>query len=298
MSTSHKGKLAIVVATVVVSGMILLSESSIAETKPQVSVNTEGALEKGLMKSDTGTVIQQNVSKKNKIIDLPKKDVMLAPPPGPFLNEELSASPQRKKSPIAPKAPVQAAHKIQIPASPVNSLSLKATPVQPNNNVGSKAKLKPPVAPLSSPSKPSFGNVKQHDAPKLTQKIHAAPSGGQAPDLSKSKPPSPQFNGQPAMISPNAPIWSQKGQGTNFGSNHPKVAPNINGPEMNNNNVGLGYPVQQYMYVPVPMMPSNIIAPQMPIFNRVPAPMPNYWVPTPAANKPSMQKNVPKKDNN
>ena len=294
MSTSHKGTLVSVVATVVASGMILFSESSIAETKPQVSVSTDSEL----MKGDTGTAISQNDSKKNKIIDLPKEDVMLAPPPGPFLNEELSVSVQQKKLPIAPKAPTQAAHKIQVPTNPVNSLSLKATPAQPKNNLEAKVELKPPVAPLLSPLKPSFGNVEQHDAPKLSKKIHVAPSGGQAPSLSKSMPSPPQYNGQPAMISPNAPIWSQKGQGTNFDSNNSRVAPNNSGAVMNNNNFGWGYPVQQYMYVPVPMMPSNIVAPQMPIFNRAPAPMPNYWVPTPETNKSSMQENAPKKDNN
>ena len=271
MSISHKGTLVSVVATVVASGIILLSESSIAETKSQVSVSTDNEL---LMKGDTGTEISQRVSEKNKITDLPKKNVMLAPPPGPFSNEELSVSVQQTKSPIAPKAPTQSAHEIQVLTNPVNSLNLKAKPVQHNNNIGAKAGLKPPVAPLSSPLKPSFGNVKQHDAPKLTKKTHVAPSGGQAPSLSKNMPSPPQYNGQPSMISPNAPIWSQKGQGTNYESNNSRVAPNNSGAVMNNNNFGWGYPAQQYMYVPVPMMPSNIVAPQMPIFNRSPASMP------------------------
>ena len=258
MSILHKGTLTVVVATVIASGMILLSESSIAETK---------------------------------------KDAVLAPPPGPFSNEELLASAQQKKSPVAPKAPMQAAYKVQTPTSPESSLSLKAAPVQPENNARVKIEPKPPVIPLSSPLKPSFDLVEQPDAPKLIQKTQQVPSGEQAPSLSKGMPPAPQYNDQaPVMIPPNAPIWSQQGQGTNFGTNHPRTAPNYNGAAMNN--TGWGYPVQQYMYIPVPMMPSNIVAPQMPLFNRVPAPMPNYWVPTPAANKPSIQKNALKKDNN
>ncbi|MCF6190506.1 MAG: hypothetical protein L3J51_08505 [Cocleimonas sp.] len=260
MSTLHKGTLTVVVATVIASGMILLSESSIAEIK---------------------------------------KDAMLAPPPpGPFLNEELSASYQQKKSPIAPKAPTQAAHKVQTPTSPVDSLTLKARPVQPKNNVGAKAELKPPVAPLLSRLKPSFGNMEQPVTPKLIQKTHMPPSGGEIPSLNKSMPFSSQYNGQiPAMSSPNIPIWSQKGQGADLRFNNLRVAPNNNEAVMSNNNFGWSYPVPQYMYVPVPMMPSNIVVPQMPVFNRVPTPMPNYWVSTPA-NKPLTQKNLPKKDNN
>ena len=235
MNTLHKGALTVVVATVVASGMILLSESSIADNK---------------------------------------KSATLAPPPGPFLNEELPASTLQKKPPIAP----------------TQATFLKVKP---------KVELKPPVAPLPSSLKPSFGNVKQHEAPKLAHKIHAAPSRVQAPNLSKSMPPSPQYKTRiQAMGPPNVPIWSQKGQGTNLGSSHSKAPLNNNGAVMSNNNFGWGYPVQQYMYIPVPLMPSNIVVPQVPAFNRVPAPMPNYWIPTPEANKSSIQKNLPKKDNN
>ena len=289
-STLRKDTLIAVVAIVVTSGMILLSESSIAETKNQTSMGVNSASMNVLENGNTDTAIQQDVSKKN---------IMLAPPPGPFLNEELSANPLQKKSPIAPKAPTQAAYKVQMPTRPVNSLSLKTAPVHPNNNVGAMVELKPPVVPLLPPSKPSFGNVKQHDAPKLNRKIHVPPSGGQTPNLSKSMPSSPQYNGQALSMSPpNIPIWSQKRQSANLGANNSRLAPNNNRAMMNSNNLEGGYPVQQYMYVPVPMMPSNIVAPQVPVFDRVPAPMPNYWVPAPAANKPSIQENLPKKDNN
>ncbi len=290
MSTSHKGTLTVVVATVVTSGMILLSESGIAETKNQASTGISSASANESTKGNAGTVIQQDANKKNIIIHMPKKDVALAPPPGPFLNEELSENSQQKITPIAP---TQAVYKAQVPISPVNSLGLKAIPAQSRINLSSKAELTPPLAPL----KPSFWNVKQHNSPKLSKRTREAPSSEQTPNLSKKVPSPPQYNGQSVMIPPNAPIWSQKGQGTNFKSNNSRVSPNNSGAVMNNN-FGWGYPIQQYMYVPVPMMPSTIVAPQMPVFNRTPAPRSNYWVPTPRVNKSLMQKNVPKKDNN
>lgn len=278
MNTLHEGTLTTALATIVASGMILITGSSIAD-------------------SETNTIQPTNDGKNIEA----QINVLLAPPPGPFLNEAGLVVETKKIQQLlaTPKAPIEPLHRVSKPVSPIAIVSPKAAPLQPAmkkanlNAVSSKPKM--PFAPLE----PSFV-LNAQDAPKLPQIKNKAHFSSKTPVLI----PAPKLNvfmpvlpkntiKKPIINSINQhPIWLQQNNAMNhYGMNKKTV------PATNNNMVNAqkwmnqrrpvqvpnrvrNYPVQPSMYIPVPMMPSNYAAPQMPVFNGGGAPS-NYWIPTP-----------------
>jgi hypothetical protein len=152
----------------------------------------------------------------------------------------------RKNALVAPVAPTKPISNLQTPEAKANSLEFKM------------------VSPL------------------LPKKLGSAPIANKMPQNNTK---------QPMMNTGNTPIWMQKGNIVNQGSNASMSGMNQgNNANIQNQRVmpktGWNYPVQQYMYVPVPMMvPSTM--PQMPL-----APNFNYGAPMPFYNNAPLNNNT------
>lgn len=295
-----KGTLTVVVATVIASGMIVFTGNGVAEDKEKIKANTENI---GSSKQSDGmpkklTVIEKQMGEAvSKASIGAANNIPLAPPPGPFLNEGAVISAQKSLiAPVAPKAPISLSEQ---PEQHANSLHFnKKAPSLSQKVVEPKADLNKPFA----PTKPSIEPELSQSAPQIDQKMKPASSSGQAPKqaaMPKSRaiavpaPVAPKnMTEQPKMKSVDRPIWMQGGNITNRGSSSSsKNATQQNPAAMVIPNMGWNnnYPAQQYIYVPVPMMPSNMAPPQMPVFNGNITPPSNYWgVPMAPNNAPNI----------
>ncbi len=199
------------------------------------------------------------------------KGMMLSPPPGPFFKGNSSIT-RRENVLVAPIAPTKPINDLQKPKLKANSIEFKM--LSPELK---KAELKKPKL-ISIPAKKLSAPVLQQSSPKLVQKIGEAPENYSKPQNNIKKPS--------LISSQNEPIWMQQQglihQESNVTTNSKNQNHKTNMQYQNYNempNIGWSYPVQQYMYIPVPMMiPSTV--PQMPL---VPsfrygagAPMPFY----------------------
>lgn len=268
MNSLNKGIFAVLIATVVTSAMILLVDSSIAESKTvSVAVDT---------KPDDSLMQKKEINNKVGI----SASGVLPPPPGPFAKESSGmttkslAEPKEPKSPLMPtfeskhagvKKPVFSSEK------PVNN------PTQPSLEVAA-----PKVESLSKPeiTKP---NLNMPASPKKPEKMSATAEN----KIDPKKPVAPEFSikqplqtaKQPAKpsapvsnnaIKADAPIWSK---GNRVGLQPPN--PQFQNP-------GNVRTQQQYMYTPMPVNPTyyypqnwNNMAPNS-YYN--PA-MPQMWMP-------------------
>ena len=267
MSILHKGTLTVFVATVVASGMIVLTGNSAAEDKTKTNMGTtisskqSDGIPKKLKKQADETAGKALTN-----------SIPLAPPPGPFLSENAVVSAQKSLSaPVAPTAPVSLSKQ---PEQRANSLHFKAAPVLSKKVVEPKSDLNEPSTSTDSLIAPQLSQ----SAPQIDQKMKSISLSSQAPKqeaiqgvIVTPAPALPQTMAkQPKMKSTDLPIWIQEGNAIKQGlkpssDSAPQRKQAVMGmPNMGWNN---NYPAQQYIYVPVPMMPSNMAPPQMPMFN-------------------------------
>jgi len=189
---------------------------------------------------------------------------------GPKSNSEKTAVDTIKQS-IAVQSGVESIQKTRVSLAPPPGPFMNGSILLENSQQIKKSFIsrKAPTFTKEKPSQKVGSPLFSGQAPVL----RAAPNIKKAP-----MPTSPQKINQKAMVSSsNAPIWSANS---------------------NNSNLALGYPIQQYMYVPVPMMPPSIMVPQAPVFNRISAPLPSFRVHTPASSGSLMQdkqNSLPKK---
>ncbi len=199
--------------------------------------------------------------------------VKLSPPPGPFFKGTSSIA-SKKDALVAPIAPLKPVSNLQRPELKANSLEFKMHPPKLKKTDFKEPKLtSPPVKKIIEP-------VMQQSVPKLLQKISKTPSNHQMPQSHIKKPS--------LVSSPNAPIWMQRGGLVNQrpnGAINSKSQDGKAGVQYKNYNgmpnMGWNYPhpVQQYMYVPVPMMIPSTVPRQMPL-----APSFNYGAKMPFYN--------------
>ena len=296
MSILQKGTVTVVVATVIASGMIVLTGNGVAEDKGKIKSDAEN-----IVSSKETDVIPKKLTQIEKQTDetVTKASIPLAPPPGPFLSEDGVVSAQKSLlAPVAPKAPSNLSKQ---PDQPANSLHFKAEPSLSQRAVEPKGELNEPFAPKRQSITPKLSP----SAPQIDQKMKPASSGQPAKQaaMPKSKAfdtPAPvvpkNMTKQPEIRSEDVPIWGKGGSVTREGLNsssknttrHNQAVMGMPNMSWNNNS-----PAQQYMYVPVPMMPSNMTPPQMPTFNGNIVPPSNYrGAPMPPNNTPNtlMQK--------
>lgn len=250
MSIFQKGTLTVVIATVIASGMIVLTGNTVADDKSKAGTHDRGmtpsSKQLNLMPSNVKQVDKATEEKKGEIpMAIVNSSASLSPPPGPFLNESVIKSTQKSLSgPVAPKAPIS-----EKPKQPAKSLSLKAAPTLSH--------VEPTIKPTTSAEQP--------------------PLPATMPEFKVVAPVAPinHFK-QPEVKSIEPPIWMQKGNITrNNSESNTKQYQSTNGmPKTSLNN---NHPAQQYIYVPVPMMPSNINPPQMPVFDGKITPPSTYW---------------------
>ena len=195
------------------------------------------------------------------------KGMMLSPPPGPFFKGSSSIT-SKENILVAPIAPTKPTNNLQEPELKANSIEFKM--LSPKLK---KAELKKPKL-ISIPAKELIAPVLQQNSPKLVQKIGKAPKNHSMPQ-SNIKEPSQRS-------SKSEPIWAQQqrliNQESNVATNSKNQNNKANMQYQNYNgrpNIGWSYPVQQYMYIPVPMMIPPTV-PQMPLAPSFRAPMPFY----------------------
>jgi len=253
MSILQKGTLTVVIATVIASGMIVSTGNTIANDK--IEINTKDGVtvfskQSNIILKREKSVEKTIVKKKDKISLFTVRNSAVAPPPGPFLNEDVVRSAQRALlAPMAPKEPTYLPKK---PEQPPKSISLKSMPTLPP--VDPEMKSTPSFRQATRPAKmPEFGAV----APVRPE--------------NKSK--------QPEVVSKELPIWMQKRDITKQQKISSKDSTKQHQTKMRKPNMGLNnnYPAQQYIYVPVPMIPSNLRPPQIPVFNRSITPPSADW---------------------
>ena len=279
-----QGTLTVVVATVIASGMIVLTGNGIADDKEGEKANVESIVfsEQSKGASKKITVLETSVDEADsKISANVGNSSPLAPPPGPFLNEDKVSSAQKSLvAPVAPKAPIASSKQLETrPRLAAPSLSQRV--VKPKADL-SKPHI--PEEPSIGVSLPQLGKKMELVAPTSETLKQAI-----MPKLNATAPIAPKSTAkQPSVNSAERPIWMQEGKITEKGMDSPSkntVQQNQAGmrtPEMGWNN---NYPRQQYIYVPVPMMPSNMNPPQMPMFNGNIIPPSNYWgAPMPPKN--------------
>lgn len=295
MSILHKDTLTVFVATVVASGMIVLTGNGAAENKEKITDNMENTVSskqsdgvpKKLKKQTNETISKASI---NLINNIP-----LAPPPGPFLSGNAVVSAQKTLLvPVAPTAPISLSKQ---PEQRANSLHFKAAPVLSKKIVEPTADLNEPSTSMGTLIAPQLSQ----SAPQIDQKMKSIPLSSQAPkQVAKPKAtvslaPAPPQNmaKQPKMKSVDIPIWMQGGSATNQGLNSSadsitqRKQAVMGMPNMGWNN---NYPVQQYIYVPVPMMPSNMAPPQMPMFNgNIMPPLKDWKTPIPPNNMQNIE---------
>lgn len=254
-SLKNNYSLQIAVATVLASTMILVTENGVAEA----------------VKVTEGTALTQ------------------LPPPGPFAQVE----PDGKGGSLAPVAPKVNGGNHEMPLKPEmpemkkNAPELSATPpeiVQPvNTAIEKKIALGEPEFKRAMPSipkalqvmKPPSGLVAQTpDAPAKPKAI-VAPTIKTAPVLTREQiAVAPNFV---ATLPPGMPQYPTQPMMQPF---HGKM-PVFNGSP---GNIGFAPKMQQYRYIPLPVIQSNYGRPQMPAFNGIiPPPIPSagYWIPQP-----------------
>lgn len=203
------------------------------------------------------------------------KGVMLSPPPGPFFKGASSIT-SKKDALVAPIAPIKPVSNLY--RQKANSLEFKMHPPKLK-----KTNLKEPKQ-VSLSAKKMIAPVMQQSIPELSQKIGDASRNYQIPQDNTKTPI--------LMNSKNAPIWMQRGSFVNQESravtNNKNQKNEVNMQYQNYNgmpNMGWSYPVQQYMYVPVPMMIPSVV-PQTPL-----APSFNYGAAMPFYNNISLGNN-------
>ena len=271
MNILHKGISTAVVATLVTSGIILLTGNSVADSSIEVSKSIEPVMSKA------------SLSTKQFIYD---ENVAIAPPPGPYLNigALVVGGSLTQLLPATITAPIEPVINIESPKEPITSMKLGVNPAEPKKVLGRKVELKKPVMPFA-PIRPSF-SLQKLEKPKFVQEKRAAPNFGKAPpSLVPSKfkklvsPAEPINNYQkPQVNTLKSPIWMlQDHNKINALNLNQRKMPATNSKGFDNRfmqrsapNMGLNragnYQVQQYMYVPIPMLQSGFVAPQAPVF--------------------------------
>ena len=280
-----QGRLTVIVATVVASGMIVLTGNGIAEDKDitetsagkTVSSKLSDGISQRLEKQMEDTVNKSSVNVDNNTAP--------APPPGPFLNNKgVVVSTQKSLlAPIAPKGPINLSKE---PEQRANSVHLKEAPLLSRKVVEPKSDLNEPLF----PTKPSMTSGLHQNEAQIDQGVKQASSSDQAPtpaqvpklkSFSVPAPVAPQNTAkQPKVNSVDVPIWLERGNVTKQAPNSPSKSTNQqkqSGMAMPNMGWNNNYPTQQYIYMPVPMMPSNMLPPQAPVFNGNIIPPSNYW---------------------
>ncbi len=289
-----QGTLTVVVATVIASGMIVLTGNGVADDKQKIKAGAEDTVSTkqsdGMPKKLSVVEKQANEAVSEAFIS-GVNNIPLAPPPGPFLNENVIAAQKYLLAPAAPKAPISL---VKTPELRAKSLHFKIAPSLPQKAVAPKTDLNKPLSPTVLSIAPQ--------SPQIDKKIEPASPSGQSPKqamMPKLKAiiaPAPiepiNITKQPEMKTTDIPIWAQGGNVAKRGSNsYSNNAIQKNQAVMGVPNIGWNnnYPVQQYIYVPVPMMPSNMSPPQMPMFNGNIMPPSNYWgAPMPPSNAPNI----------
>jgi hypothetical protein len=281
-----QGRLTVVVTTIIASGMIVITGNGVAEDKTEAVVgNTVSTKQSDGMPKKLTTTEKQT----GEILSKPSVSVVnnipLAPPPGPFISEGAVISTQKSLlAPIAPKEPINLSKE---PEQRANSLYFKTAPSLSQKVVEPKSDLSEPLP----STRPAIAPRLSQSASQIGQRMEQASSSDQAPKqammpklkaIVPSAPTAPKNTVQQPKMNPvDVPIWVHRGDVTRQAPTNPSsksisqqsqpVMPLAN-MHWNNNE-----PAQQYIYVPVPMMPSNIRPPQMPVFNGNFIPPSNYW---------------------
>lgn len=245
MNVLPKGILTVMVATLIASILILWTGKSIAE-------------------SDTDTT--KVLNKKTVVDQVEEKVKVTSPaPPGPFflgksIDNDLSRLNDSKIVPVAPKTSV-----IKEQKNKQLSAETPKKPVSPEMNVKSPdlKMMKPPQAKTAKRIGPSV------TAPEFKRTIPSFPViPEKAPVMKQQIPDIPQRPKQVVMPR-NKPIWTQKPP-VNAQVSPPKpvgkdvskrLPPTLSRPK---NMIVPPPPKQRYMYVPMPMYPSNNDYPQAP----------------------------------
>mgnify|MGYP001556068221 CR=1 FL=1 len=317
MNEFKKGTITVIAATIVTSGMILLTGNSIAynkekkEKQNEVStVNTTGQSipqpVESIIAADSGIQIAQN-----KLADIP------LPPPGPFTqigqdSNNVINKPQALIAPTAPKAPVATSSKGLIPpakpekkpfAPEMKSLQAKK-PVSPSSSVdvnGIDKTVSAPELKRTFPMAPSGPENPVLKTPEFPETKITAPTKTIQVPVQKSvqamPPKAPKSLAQPqAILNNNKPIWMQQNQGVPSSENmQPMIGGSSNmGAVPQGQNPQRANVMQQYRYVPVPIYPGYNNQ-QMPMQNGgyYFAPIPKYWMPQMMPGQAPMQQTLP-----
>jgi hypothetical protein len=308
MNDLKKGALTVVVATIITSLMILMTDISIAKSPLDNSLSREQqatGVNINSISRKAPEVFNGSVSSE-KVVNRPVADTQL-PPPGPFLQGPLSGSKlstQLKvmEAPSAPKAPVGLViKKNTAPAKPdrmINAPAAKKPPAMSSVSLSQPQKAVEPKINASQPNIPqapvSTGTMLNYSkqvpampaSPQLN--LSAPVKSVEAPvlDVKTMKPPAVPRNSsqQPTSINYDKPIWMQQNtrviqdpnmqQAQQLMQQQGAVANRMH--RNNTTNKGGG---QQYRYVPIPVYPSYYQQQQMPMNNSgyYNAPIPNYW---------------------
>jgi len=295
MNILDKSAFAVVV---IASGAFFLTAPSIADSSDSNnSVNT-------LINS---SVVRQ--LKNEKTTDQETSNISLSkvlePPPGPFADGSISDN-NTQKAPSFPKEPSPPALNNKAPKEVLN---LSNNPEMPSFNTkvvdirtGTKELIQPeaPVNyshPMGSNKTISMGL----NAPVLSQALSR-----EAPVFDVNAPETklaPEFNANKPMINPQStPIWMQNNYRLNQDDNIRQQQPTL---PIQRQALHNSHPVQywdrqsshqipnmgwknqqQYIYVPIPLLPQNFGMPQIP----------NYWQPTAVGNinlsTPNLKENI------
>lgn len=303
MNILQRGSLAVVVATFITSAMILSSENSVADNKPEKKIAIE---------THSLSVAEQKVPEKQLLnVGVEGKNNALAgkitppPPPGPFLrlgnetnqNLRLESKSGSLVPPVAPKhpnlertAPQQQALEQPVITNKDSKIIFKRT--MPSLEQAMKVQPAPPATPshpqlkaesttpksvetriketIVEPKRPEKIDREEVVAPKQPVELATKPT---APKVKKN-----EHNAPSHAVKQSKPMWMQKeilkklapSQPKQPASPQPSVQKQQGIQKNEHRNV---YSTQRYMLAPMPMPPPNFVPnlppsygyPQMPV---------------------------------
>lgn len=262
MSALNKVTLTVAVATIIVSGVIFLTGNEIANKDQLKSNLTSAAIDGNEVDAKAGVVLtkKQMRQAKSKVFtsDIAGTIISIASPPGPFLNNQQNL--------LAPVAPMEPMKKLAMPKGPLQPQEINRTPPSLSKKLGAES-----VMEKKERLKPALTSVpKSHDTSMPSALVN--------------------ITKQPNVNMGNRPAWMQTGisqanKNVTNGQTQSNIAMSASS--------WYNYPPQQYMYIPVPVMPSlNRLPPRMPEFNGSIWQSLNSWSPKPLNNKPVIQEKI------
>lgn len=309
MNDQKKGIFTAVLATIVTSLMIYMTDISIAKSPDENTNNQALSVENNVSTEMAPESV--NVSDIGNQLATELDTSNLLPPPGPFMHggsgDRAGFSDGRTalEAPNAPQAPIglEVINKtLSAPVMPDINMNapqmMKAPAIISNQETNSSSqKLVQPTLEATQPSQPNAPVGARSNADSNEMVIKSSPDTPAEPQLNMPapekvleapepienniEPPEPPMNSnqQAVVVNNDMPIWMHNNdQGTS------NLAPQQNNQlyqqrrEPNQMNMGS---MLQYHYVPIPIYPSYYPQPQMPMNNAgyYRAPVPNFWMP-------------------